>query len=286
MCTEIYYFSGTGNSLYAARELQKRIPDSKLIPIISLINKDVIKTNGKSIGIVFPVHALTIPIAVKRFLKKADMESAEYIFAVATRGGTIFRGFEKIDKLLKRKNKHLDSHFILNMYMNDPREKEYKSPSEDDILKLEALVQEKLNSIQSIILNKETSREDDSEYLINFDYNRLLNSLLEKSVLLGMDISEHIGGVNYFCSDSKCTGCGICEKVCLSQKIKIIDKKPVWEKSTFCYMCYACINYCPVQAIQVNDIPVVKSYTRQNGRYTHPYATVKDISAQKEYKQQ
>jgi len=26
MTTEIYYFSGTGNSLYIARELQKRIP--------------------------------------------------------------------------------------------------------------------------------------------------------------------------------------------------------------------------------------------------------------------
>ena len=32
---EIYYFSGTGNSLHLARELQKRIPETKLIPITS-----------------------------------------------------------------------------------------------------------------------------------------------------------------------------------------------------------------------------------------------------------
>lgn len=284
MSTEIYYFSGTGNSLYAARELQKRIPDTNLIPIVSLLDKDVIRTNGKSVGIVFPVHALTIPIAVKRFLKKTDMGSAEYIFAVATRGGTIFRGFEQIDKLLKKKNKHLDAHFILNMYMNDPREEQYKSPTDEEILKLESVVLEELDSIQSIIINKKTSREKDSEYLINFTYNPPINYLLEKSVLLGMTVSEYVGGVNYFCSDSKCTGCGICERVCLSRKIKMMDKKPVWQKDVFCYMCFACINYCPAQSVQINDIPYVKSHTRQNGRYSHPYAAVKDISAQKEYK--
>ena len=203
MNTEIYYFSGTGNSLFVARELQKRIPDSKLIPIISLLHKDVIQTAGKSIGIVFPVHAITIPIAVRKFLRKTDLRSAEYIFAVATRGGSIFRGFKLIDKLLKKKNKHLDSYFILNMYMSDPRGKQYKSPTEAEISKLESIVQERLDSIQRIIENKEISREKDSEYFIDFPYNRLYNYLLETSVLLGMTVSEHIGGVNYFCSGLK-----------------------------------------------------------------------------------
>ncbi|MDH5684566.1 MAG: EFR1 family ferrodoxin [candidate division WOR-3 bacterium] len=281
MSTEIYYFSGTGNSLYVARELQKRIPDSTLIPIVSLLQKDVIQTNGKSVGIVFPVHALTIPIAVKKFLKKTDMRSAEYIFAIATREGTFFRGFEKMEIILKKKNKRLDSHFILNMCMNDPRGKQYKSSTEADISKLEAVVQKRLDSIQRVIVNKEISKEEDSDYFIDFPYNRLFNYLLEKLVLLGMTVSEYIGGVNYFCSDSKCTGCGVCEKVCLSQKIKMIDKKPVWQKKVLCYMCYACVNYCPAQSVQINSIPFVKSYTRQNGRYSHPYATVKDIAGQK-----
>jgi flavodoxin len=37
---EIYYFTGSGNSLYVAKELQARIPGSDLIPIVSLLNKD------------------------------------------------------------------------------------------------------------------------------------------------------------------------------------------------------------------------------------------------------
>jgi len=40
---EIYYFSGTGNSLYVGKELQKRIPEAHLIPIVSLLNKDIIE---------------------------------------------------------------------------------------------------------------------------------------------------------------------------------------------------------------------------------------------------
>ena len=81
MSVEIYYFSGTGNSLHVAKELQKRIPETKLTPIVSLLDKDVIKTSGETVGFIFPVHALTIPIAVKKFLRKIDLTSAEYIFA-------------------------------------------------------------------------------------------------------------------------------------------------------------------------------------------------------------
>jgi len=46
MSTEIYYFSGTGNSLFIARELQRRLPGSELIPIVSLLDSESIHTNG------------------------------------------------------------------------------------------------------------------------------------------------------------------------------------------------------------------------------------------------
>lgn len=281
MSTEIYYFSGTGNSLYIAKELQKRIPDSVIISMVSLLNKKIIQTQGKTVGFVFPVHALTIPIAVKKFVRKAEMKSSGYIFAIATRDGSIFRGFKKIDQILKKKNKHLNSHFILNMCNNESRHKGYKIPSESDILSLEKVVQEKLDAIQNIIINKMTSREIDVNYSDGFPYHPILNYLLEKLVLLGMTVAEYIGGVNYFYIDTRCNGCGICEKVCLSKKIKIKDNKPIWQKKVLCYMCFACLNYCPEKSVQIKDIPGVKSYTRENGRYSHPYATVEDIAGQK-----
>jgi heterodisulfide reductase subunit A-like polyferredoxin len=96
-----------------------------------------------------------------------------------------------------------------------------------------------------------------------------------------MTFSEYIGGVNYFYTDYKCNGCGICEKICLSGKIKMDGEKPVWIKDIFCYMCYVCINFCPQNLVQINDIPFVKSYTEENERYSCPYATSKDIEKQK-----
>jgi len=50
MSTEIYYFSGTGNSFYAAKELQKRIIDSKLIPIVSLLKQEIIEVQKRNRG--------------------------------------------------------------------------------------------------------------------------------------------------------------------------------------------------------------------------------------------
>ena len=87
MSTDLYYFSGTGNSLYVARELQRRIPDASLIPMVSLLREKVVSTRGESVGFIFPIHALTIPIAVKQFIERTDLSSAKYVFAIATRGG-------------------------------------------------------------------------------------------------------------------------------------------------------------------------------------------------------
>lgn len=284
MSTEIYFFSGTGNSFYIAKELQKRIPDSVLIPITSLLNEKNIRTKGEIIGFVFPVHALTIPIAVKKFMDKLNMESAEYVFSVATRLGIRFNGFNKVDKILKKKNKRLDSHFILNMCSNDVKDEHYSCPTNEDILKMESGIQEQLRKIQEYILNRKVYHEVDENYLVDLPYSKPVNIMMEKLVICLLNVSEYIGGVNYFYTDSKCNGCGVCEKVCLSSKVKMLDKKPVWQKDVLCYMCYACINYCPKHSVQIKSIPGVKSYTEKNDRYSHPYASIKDIENEKKSK--
>jgi ferredoxin len=66
------------------------------------------------------------------------------------------------------------------------------------------------------------------------------NYLLEKLVLWGMTTAEYIGGVNYFYTDTKCNGCGICERVCLSKKIKMTDNKPIWQKNPL--LCVFCLS--------------------------------------------
>jgi Pyruvate/2-oxoacid:ferredoxin oxidoreductase delta subunit len=61
----------------------------------------------------------------------------------------------------------------------------------------------------------------------------------------------------------------------------MIDGKPVWHKDIQCFFCHACLNYCPEQAVQIKSSRLLKSFTEENERYSHPYATADDIAGQK-----
>ena len=124
--SEIYYFSGTGNSLQIARLLGNRLPECKIIPIVGLLGQESVKSSSAIVGIVFPVHALSVPLAVVRFIRKIDLSSAKYLFAVATRLGIIFDGFTKIDRLLQRQGKRLQAQFTLNMPSNDSKDEKFR----------------------------------------------------------------------------------------------------------------------------------------------------------------
>lgn len=184
---EIYYFSGTGNSLHIAKELQKRIPETKLIPIVSLLNKDVIATNGETVGLVFPVHLATVPIPVKDFLNNLDVKSATYIFALATRCGTTHRAFIDIDKVLKKQGKSLDSYFALNMADNNPRFKNWNIPQKEEVEKMESEAQVRLDLIQKIIINQEKHREKDTHFIRN------IPSILIWLIPLLIGLADYLG---------------------------------------------------------------------------------------------
>jgi len=273
MSTEIYYFSGTGNSLHVAKELQKRLPETNLIPIVSLLNKDVIKTNAETVGFVFPIYFTTVPVPVRRFLKKLNLKSAKYTFSVLTRIGTFCVANINVKGILKKKGKSLDSQFILNMASNSPTglkpgkgdENWVNQINEKKVLQLESEVQSRLDSIHKIILAQE-------KYPKKAFPNPFLSLLERIMYLLTYNTKTQIN----FYADSTCTGCGICEKVCLSRKIKMHNKRPVWQKDVNCYYCYSCFNFCPAQSILVKN-----KYTKKDGRYFHPDITANDIARQK-----
>jgi NAD-dependent dihydropyrimidine dehydrogenase PreA subunit/flavodoxin len=277
MSTQIYYFSGTGNSLHVARELQKRIPDADLIPVVNLLGQDMIQTQAKTVGLVFPIYLTTLPIPIREFVKKLDPSSAEYIFAVGTRMGTFCLADIALENMLRERDKHLDAYFLLNMPINSPTglvpgpgDKDWVNKVTDEkVQALDAAVQDRLDAIQDVIVNREPNPKDDSSRL-----GPLLKSLL--SIPLAF-IERSTGGTEIpYTADSSCTGCGTCEKVCPSNKIKLVDGKPVWQKEIQCYYCYACFNYCPTQSILVG-----KKYTQKDGRYSHPGITANDIAGQK-----
>ena len=81
----IYYFSGTGNSLYVAKDIAAKTGGT-LFPIASIMDCDVIKIDAEVIGMVFPVYYNELPLIIKRFTEKLDNIEHKYIFAVCTFG--------------------------------------------------------------------------------------------------------------------------------------------------------------------------------------------------------
>ena len=279
MKTNIFFFSGTGNSLFIAQRLQESLENSELIPIVKALKKSDKKIEAEKIVIIFPIYALTIPLPVRDFLKSFDFGGVQYCSAIATRLGLYFDDFKRIDRLIKPYK--LNSHFILNMGNNDVKRENYKCPSENEIKVLETENLKELKKISQIISNNTESREKDSNYLEALPFGDIRDKFIGWFIPKLMTFSKVIGGVNYFYLNSNCNGCGICSKVCLSGKIIMKKKQPIWNKKTLCHMCYACINFCPTKAIEIDSIPGVPSYSYENERYSHPYAGIKEIQNQK-----
>ncbi|MCG8572948.1 MAG: EFR1 family ferrodoxin [Spirochaetes bacterium] len=270
MATEIYYFSGTGNSLFVAKELQNRIPDCQLIPIVSSLTQEKITPKAESIGFVYPVIMSCLPLPVSQFLKKLDLSQINYIFAVPTRIGTPHSSFHTINKFLKQQKKKLNCTFILNLPSNDPK---FHSiiPNDDDIKQLEKIALSHLDQNIDKILRQENYQETDT------NITQPLPAVFIKIVPALLKIMEWFKLSPKFYADEKCITCGNCEKICLSTRINMIDQKPQWNRKILCYNCYACLDFCPQQAVQI------KNMTEENGRYSHPYATMDEMINQKVY---
>jgi len=99
-CTEIYYFSGTGNSFAVARDIANKI-GGKLIPIILLIKNEKIETEADVIGFVFPIYDFKPPVIVRKFIEKLRNIDSKYIFAVCTYGITPSGSMKRFDNLIK-----------------------------------------------------------------------------------------------------------------------------------------------------------------------------------------
>jgi Pyruvate/2-oxoacid:ferredoxin oxidoreductase delta subunit len=68
----------------------------------------------------------------------------------------------------------------------------------------------------------------------------------------------------------------------IQNRLDSIQKIIINQENIKSYLCYACLNYCPMQEVQIKTKIYMKSYTEENERYSHPYATAEDIAAQKQ----
>lgn len=255
MCNDIYYFSGTGNSLWLAKKLSEILEDSKLISIPNVVN-NLDKINGDVIGIVCPVYMYNIPHIVVDFVDK--IKTADYIFFVFAGTGKLGNGIKDTLKLFASRNLNLSSLFNVPMPSNYTP---YGLIPETEQKKLFANANNRVKEILEIV-NKR-------EIFIDNSNTSFFNSYIHPGILYRAGYSRIQVLDKSFIVDETCNGCSICSKVCPVNNITMQDNKPLWNNQ--CQQCYACLQWCPTESIQAGKKTIgIK-------RYHNPDIKVKDI---------
>lgn len=263
MKTIIYYFTGTGNSLTAARKIAAALGDCELIPIASLqTTPGTIIPAADRVGIVCPVYDVGIPRIVAEFAERIDLSHAGYTFGLVTMGGTGVSALHQLSGILKARGRGLDAAFAVKMPGNFPPVG--KPPAGKKMEKILAAADVHLAEICGMIDKGVQKPPGFSPF----------SSLLKCIVYPPFYKNVHEMDKAFTVSDT-CTSCGTCVNVCPVKNIEMENERPKWQHH--CELCCACLHYCPTEAIQLK----MMQGTKGRGRYHHPDVKIADMKAQR-----
>ena len=247
----IYYFSGTGNSLYVARHLADELGERLCPMTLSLPLRGDLEG---SVGLVFPVYGWGIPNIVENCACKlkasprGGLEGAadSYLYAVMTCGDDMGFADNILEKALGRKLDAAFSVLMPDVYVCLPGfDVDSKEECREKFEKEEVAVKEIAACIKErkqVRLLKRGPFPWTKTYILRPLFNRFL--LTDK----------------YFHVDaSKCISCGRCQKMCPVGNILIIGDVPHWQ--SHCSGCLACYHACPYHAINFGKM------TQKKGQY-------------------
>jgi ferredoxin len=251
----IYYFSGTGNSFAAAKYLAEGLGEDLMdIAVAIKENKyEYTLKKDEKLGFVFPVYAWAPPKAVTEFVKNLELyySGDPYIFAVCTCGASAGKTMDFFEKALEENGLVLDSGF--SVVMPDNCITLFEPDSEEEVAeKLEKADQTLDNILRAVKLSW-----SDFFRVKRGKFSSVLSGVVSPAFNMGALKTKP-----FYVTDA-CIGCGLCEKICTSGCIEMTAGIPVWTQDK-CNMCLACLNRCPVTAIQYGK------KTEKRGRYVHP----------------
>ena len=280
---EIYYFSGTGNSLAVAKAIAKETKGT-VISIASVLEKGCFQSDADTIGIVFPCYLaqlVGVPLIIRKFIQNFINIHSKYIFAVCTCGGlesfNALPTLKILRKLIQSRGGNLSGEFSIRLPMNNLNYYFFQSHNHEAMFKKS---KKKIKRIGQYVNNKKKSKFQ----LVTSLFHRLITPMNKSLGKLYIDFlkekskEQHDTILNYqemipltdksIFVDDKCNGCGICEKVCPVTNIQIIKKKPVWQHH--CEMCMACVEWCPIKAIHHWNIV-------EGRKYHHPEISLSEM---------
>jgi ferredoxin len=249
---KIFYFTGTGNSLYVAKRF-----GGELYSIPKVLKSNELNFEDDKIGIIFPTYALTAPNVVREFIEKVTLKSP-YIFAILTYGNMVANGPAWFVEFAKKNNitiNYTNSLLMVDNYLPFfDIEKQIQKPKN---------IEENLNKLLEDV--SESKKFIYKGSLID----AFMNTMFENVKKL---VPRFQSPANFYIND-ECNGCGTCTMVCPRSNISINreskDRKPTYGDS--CEFCLACINLCPQKAIKL------KREKNPNARFKNENITLKEI---------
>ena len=249
----IFYFSGTGNTRWAAEEIAKAI-DDQLYYIPDEIRKSrhsYILHTGERIGFCFPTHGWQVPGLVRAFIRSLKLNvDNHFCWALTTCGDNMGEAMTILNKDLAQKGLEAEtlfsvimpeSYVCLPFMKTDPEDKEH--------WKIEN-AQRQLHHIISILKDRKRGIEELEKGATPRLYSYVIGGYFNKRMITDKK----------FTVDAEvCIQCGKCAKVCPVDNIK--GAPPVWLHNGKCTCCLACYHYCPVHAVNYGKI------TRKRDQY-------------------
>lgn len=283
----IFYFSGTGNTKWAASKLAAATRED-LISIAPYMRADdsshnlaepfILKENER-LGFVFPVHGWRVPKLVREFISKMKIQrepsdaSAEnkakaddclknrpFAYCVCTAGDSIGLTIENLNEVISQNPSlqalgitEVSSSYSLIMpesYIGLPFMD--VDPKEREIRKKENAAQELAVVCEEIFDRKE-------------GINRLVKGPIPwffTKVVGGFFENVLITDKRFHVEKDRCVKCGICANICPVGDIKGgHGEYPVWLHHKDCLTCFTCYHHCPHHAIEFGN------QTQKKGQY-------------------
>lgn len=283
----IFYFSGTGNTKWAASKLAAATRED-LISIAPYMRADdsshnlaepfILKENER-LGFVFPVHGWRVPKLVREFISKmkilrepsdatvenkakADdsLKNRPFAYCVCTAGDSIGLTIENLNEVISQNPSlqalgitEVSSSYSLIMpesYIGLPFMD--VDPKEREIRKKENAAQE-----LAVVCEEIFDRKEGISRLVKgpipWFFTKVVGGFFENVLIT--DKRFHV-------EKDRCVKCGICANVCPVGDIKGgHGEYPVWLHHKDCLTCFTCYHHCPHHAIEFGN------QTQKKGQY-------------------
>lgn len=262
MRTEIFYFSGTGNTLFLAKELNQALnrgsDSSTLAAIADFARGTPVSSTADRVILAFPVYFVDFPEPVRHFLADLEILPDAKVYTLGTCGANDWGVLASARRQLAAKDLVLAGHFRFLMPDNSivfPTEKAAQEALVDS-------AKDRIGEVAQIIRAGESHFDDGST-----SYARLVTPVMR------WVCRSALGFTDMKLDARRCTGCGVCASVCPMNVISKEGLKPEWTDRKNCATCFACIHYCPSKAVRFR-----KQKPGEDFQYRNSYISLSEMT--------